>query len=98
MVSIAASSPAVSPSGPVQAGSRQPRFLQAGVFNDTNNALSFRDYLRLSDIKPVLVRSTMRGGKWIYRVLVGPFNDPGELTAMRRKLHADDTPTILVHE
>ena len=74
------------------------RFLQAGVFNATNNALSFRDYLRLSDIKPVLVRSTMRGGKWIYRVLVGPFDDPVELTAMRRKLHADDTPTILVRE
>ncbi len=97
-VPVVAASASVPPSGPVRAGSQQPRFLQAGVFNDTNNALSFRDYLRLSDIKPVLVRSTMRGGKWIYRVLVGPFDDPAELTAMRRKLHADDTPTILVRE
>jgi len=91
-VSIPASSAAAPPAG------RPPRFLQAGVFNDTNNALTFRDYLRLNGVKPIVVKSTLRGGKWIYRVLIGPFDDPAALKSMREKLHADDTPTILVPE
>ncbi len=106
---MVASSPPVAAAAPVVAAppptvaipaatTRPPRFLQAGVFNDTNNALTFRDYLRLSDVKPIIVKSTQRGGKWIYRVLIGPFDDPAKLKAMREKLHADDTPTILVYE
>lgn len=90
--------PVVSIPAPVPAANRPPRFLQAGVFNDTNNALTFRDYLRLSGVKPIVVKSAQRGGKWIYRVLIGPFDDQAALKAMREKLHADDTPTILVHE
>ncbi len=77
---------------------RTPRFLQAGVFNDTNNALTFRDHLMLGGIKPLVVKSTQRNGKWVYRVLVGPFEDPTKLAAMRTRLSDDDTPTVLVHE
>ncbi|WP_293369342.1 septal ring lytic transglycosylase RlpA family protein [Nevskia sp.] len=77
---------------------RTPRFLQAGVFNDTNNALTFRDHLMLGGIKPLVVKSTQRNGKWVYRVLVGPFEDAAKLAAMRTRLSDDDTPTVLVHE
>ncbi|MBA4284437.1 MAG: septal ring lytic transglycosylase RlpA family protein [Xanthomonadaceae bacterium] len=91
-VSIPATGATTPPAG------RPPRFLQAGVFNDTNNALTFRDYLRLNGVKPIIVKSTLRGGKWVYRVLIGPFDDPAALKSMREKLHADDTPTILVPE
>lgn len=75
-----------------------PRFLQAGVFGDSRNAETFRDHLRASQIRPLVMRSAQRAGKWVYRVLVGPFDDPNQLNAMRSRLHAEDTPTILVHD
>ena len=86
------------PPAPVAGTAPAPRFLQAGVFNDTNNALTFRDHLMLGGIKPLVVKSTQRNGKWVYRVLVGPFDDPNRLAAMRAKLSDDDTPTVLVHD
>ncbi len=90
--------PAPTPAAAVPVAGKPPRFLQAGVFNDTNNALTFRDYLRLNGVKPLMVKSALRNNRWVYRVLIGPFDDPAALKAMREKLHADDTPTILVYE
>lgn len=95
---VAAAEPVPAPPPPPSAVRGPPRFLQAGVFNDTNNALTFRDHLTVSGIKPLVIKSALRGGKWVYRVLVGPFADPAQLTAMRSRLHADDMQTILVHD
>jgi rare lipoprotein A len=94
----ASTEPTPAPPPPPSAVRGPPRFLQAGVFNDTSNALTFRDRLMVSGIRPLAIKSAQRGGKWVYRVLVGPFDDPARLSDMRTRLHAEDTQTILVHE
>lgn len=76
----------------------QPRYLQAGSFNDSRNAATFREHLAIAGIKPLLMKSETRNGQWVYRVLVGPFADPAALEAMRRKLADDETRSIPVSE
>lgn len=76
----------------------EPRYLQAGSFSDARNAGTFRERLAVSGIRPLLMKSETRNNKWVYRVLVGPFQDAASLNAMRRKLAADETSTILVSE
>lgn len=90
------------PSGPpiaLQASRKiQPRYLQAGSFNDSRNAATFREHLAIAGIKPLQMKSETRNGQWVYRVLVGPFADPAALDAMRRKLADGETRTIPVSE
>lgn len=100
VIEVAASKPrAPAPAVPVPVARKvQPRFLQAGSFNDSRNAATFREHLAISGIKPLLMKSETRNGQWVYRVLVGPFADPVALEAMRRKLADDETRSIPVTE
>jgi rare lipoprotein A len=74
----------------------RPRYLQAGVFGDAMNAAAFREKLSASGIKPLLMKSESRNNRWVYRVLIGPFEESKTLDAERARLGADATPTIPV--
>lgn len=81
---------------PVAAGT--PRYLQAGLFNDSVKAAAFRDLLTSSKVAPLLMKSESRNGRWIYRVLIGPFGESRQLEAMRTRMTAAQTPTVPVFE
>lgn len=72
------------------------RYLQAGVFGDAVNAAAFREKLASAGIKPLLMKSESRNNRWVYRVLIGPFAEAGQLDKTRARLSADATPTIPV--
>ena len=74
------------------------RFLQAGTFSDSRNAATFREHLAIAGVKPLLMKSESRNGRWIYRVLIGPIDEPSKLVALRRKLALDETMTVPVSE
>lgn len=103
-VAIPAGTPAPAPSGkpavPVVSlpapKASSARYLQAGVFGDALNAAAFREKLASSGIKPLLMKSENRNNRWVYRVLIGPFAEAGQLDKTRARLSADATPTIPV--
>lgn len=98
----AAPAPVVRPAPPVTVAAAAPlhvgtpRYLQAGIFSDPDNAWTFHDRLKASGVKPLLMKSETRNNLWVYRVLIGPFADLGALNASRAQLNASATPTVPV--
>ncbi|WP_293000924.1 septal ring lytic transglycosylase RlpA family protein [Nevskia sp.] len=94
----AVESPNGPPGGPVSVANRPAHFLQAGVFSDSRNASNFREKLALAGVKPLVMKSESRNGRWVYRVLIGPFPNTGTLEKTRARMTADGTPTLPVFE
>jgi len=60
---------------PAPAATVSGRFLQAGTFQDAINAVTLREKLLQLGVQMVELRSDMHDGRYVYRVLVGPFAD-----------------------
>lgn len=71
------------PAPPVQTAS-QPKFLEAGVFNDPVTAIALREELTLLGLLDIEIRQDP-SGQW-HRVLVGPYADPQQLADARSRL------------
>jgi rare lipoprotein A len=61
-------------------------YLQAGLFNDPINAVTLREQLNGIGILNVLLKSELRNGNNVNRVLIGPFIDDATLAAVRKRL------------
>ncbi|MAT49887.1 MAG: septal ring lytic transglycosylase RlpA family lipoprotein [Porticoccaceae bacterium] len=61
-------------------------YLQTGAFSSRDAAQSSRAQIAELLKYPVLVREAAVGGKTLFKVLVGPIDGPGELSALRDHL------------
>ena len=62
------------------------RYLQIGAFSQEVSALRLRDELRSLTGEPVFVASVQAGHGVLYRVRLGPVEDPARLAQLREKL------------
>jgi len=71
---------------PAQAVAPSARYLQAGLFNDPINAVTLREQLNGIGISNVELKSDVRNGNNVSRVLIGPFIDDDTLAMVRKRL------------
>jgi len=71
---------------PVQPVAPTVRYLQAGLFNDPINAVTLREQLNGIGISNVELKSDVRNGNNVSRVLIGPFADDDTLALVRKRL------------
>jgi rare lipoprotein A len=89
-------SPTLAPAPVQAAAATNPRYLQAGTFADALNAASLRARLHDLGVAMVELRSDLRDGHYIYRVLIGPFLDTAALETARGVLAGQQLSAIPV--
>lgn len=91
---------AINPDAPQQAPpvqtAAQPKFLEAGVFNDPVTAIALREELTLLGLLDIEIRQDA-SGQW-HRVLVGPYADPEQLADARSRLKQAYFPAKTVRQ
>jgi rare lipoprotein A len=73
---------------PKPAAGTPPKFLQVAAYSDPINVVAMREELAGLGIAAVEIRKGTFNGDPIQRVLVGPFDDAAQFTAMRNRLLA----------
>ncbi|MGH8128458.1 MAG: SPOR domain-containing protein, partial [Gammaproteobacteria bacterium] len=77
---------------------RAELYVQLGAFADHGNAERLRAHLLLRQLGKVSVSPTRVHGKTLYRVLIGPFTEVGQvdkLTTRLERLGYNDTDVVI---